>query len=427
MRILNIRAGGQTSAVQGNLLEYAATNGLVRHSRHLSGNPKRKPGFLVAEHRPGALLLQQKTSPAIVATPYTSRDFFPSALFQAFPYGYFGDSNDNCLYHPNSLKMTPTDTASHYDYKVQWSARSGSSTMADGQITLTKAILDQCVNQLAVRANHGAGGTSQGVVFYSNRLALGKPRSPQSISLASHEPYYSDYGSFKRIVIGSSKMELGFTCETGHAGTSENRAILTFRWEDTGGILLAFPQGEPGTSITARLWAKRTHHPKRNYYISNNRSYNLAAGGQLAISLQALPVDGTFNNQWPEAIQLDPDSLGDMMGEAVYGDPIERTKQEFSSVTGRDGDYITQDGIYVGLVELVIPPSRLMLLFSTLPLAYINGVFWFEENIKKSLVIGSQFDSVFWEKSGDHTTINAAKWYQESDFEVEFSLDFVNL
>lgn len=425
MRILNIRAGGQTSVVQGNLLDYAATNGLMRHSRHLSGNPKRKPGFLVADHRPGALLLQQKTSPAIDATPHTKRDFLPSALFQAFPYGHFGDSRYNCLYHPTSLRMSPTDTASHYDYKVQWIADSGSS-MDDEQIVLTKAILDQCVNQLAVSANYGAGDTGQGIVFYSNRLALGKPRSPQSISLASHEPYYSDYGSFKRLVIGSSKMELGFMCETGSPGWQSNRAILTFRWEDTGGILLAFPQGEPGTSITARLWAKKTHYPKRNYYISNNRSYNLAAGGQLAISLQALPVVGTFNNQWPATIQLDPDSLGDMMGEAIYGDPIERTKQEFASVTGRDGDYITQDS-YVGLIKLVIPPSRLMLLFTTLPLAYINGVFWFEENIKKSLIIGDQFDSVFWEKSGDHITINAAKWYQESDFEVELSLDFVDL
>lgn len=425
MRILNIRAGGQNSSVQGNLLDYAAVNGLRRHSFHLDGSPKREPGLLVAKNRLGALLLQQKVSPVVPVTPYTSRDFLPSALFQAFPYGYFGDSNDNCLYHPNSLKMTPTDTASHYDYKVQWSARSGSSTMADGQITLTKAILDQCVNQLAVRANYGAGNTSQGVVFYSNRLALAKPHTPQAISLASHEPYYSDYGSFKRLVIGSSKMELGFTCETGHAGTSDNRAILTFRWIDSGGILLAFPQYEPGTEVLARLWAKATHRPKRNYYISNNRSYNLAAGGQLAISLQALPVDGTFNNQWPATIQLDPDSLGDMMGEAIYGTPLERTIQTFPSVTGRDGEHITSGG-YVGLTNLVVPPSRLMLLFTTIPLAYINGAFWFEENIKKSLVIGSQFDSVFWSKSGTQTTINAARWYQESDFEMELSLDFVN-
>lgn len=338
-----------------------------------------------------------------------------------------GSKSDGCLYG-TPLPLLPLDNGAHVDYHLRYSARSGLYLNASGSYeTLTYALLANAKENVASYAYVGGGTTGH----YCMRLNLGEARPDQPV-VPTLATYAEGYG--ERFVVGSSTMKVGFSCKTGTA-TSEDRAIIDYQWHDEGGIILAFPGAAPGSKIIAAIYAKATHHPVANWYSKSRGSVTpLWTSGQFAVGFHAIPIAGTFTNQWPSPLLLDRAYLGQLHDNYILepGFTATRVFKEFSQVRDRDGDYIItedRDGSPSAFVTLVVPPSRLLLLHVSYSPGYDLSPYAADatKDVRKNLQIYDGFDDLFFSKSGDHTTIHASELHQENEYTVELSVELHDL
>ena len=424
MNIFEIEAGGSSKSVEGNLLDFLAINGLRPDTVFPKTNFPIRAGFLCAKNSPGAMLLQQKVSPVVVVN---DRAF--NGIYKMYPphkYGYVGSGEDDCLYRPQNITWAkPLDQGSHEDYHITFDARAGGYYLngADMMTHLKQATLTNCIAQLGMLAMWGANNTGSEKVIYSNRVDFDNPKAIQSVNKWTYHPYVENYGG--QIEIGTSSMRLFHSEETGTTPPQFNRAVLSYLWRDLGGLLIAFPQCEPGAYVEAKIYATWKHKPQANYYIKSNRVTYLPSGGKMTVGLIALPIAGEFTNEWPAQIKIAEDALvyDELNGYSTVS-PTARIQKTFDSVINRDNDVITRAdpiGVPAAKLFLKVPPSRMMFLGTCLPwgLTESNG-FYPAENVTNSLKIDSRHDSAFW--TCEH--LNAVKWYQQTDFEITLSVRF---
>ena len=430
MKIFDIKAGGK-GANPGNLLDYVSANGLMRRPDIFSSGRSFPAGLLTAANRPGAVLLQQKVSPAIWYRPSFKAPTLAEALTGVFPGGYFGSTEDDCLYG-GALPILALDNGAHADYHLYYSAKSGSVGSVSNLKTLTRAMLLDAKERVATNANMAGSYFEGKMTHFSLRLNLGSASSRQP-SMMTLGTYAEGYG--EKFVVGSSTMSVGFSCKTGTT-TAEDRAIIDWKWHDEGGVLLAFPGAAPGSKITAAIYAKAIHHPVANWYSQSGGSVTpLWTSGQLAVGFHANPIAGAFTNQWPSPVLLDRDFLSESSdGNYTLASLFSGTRvfKEWAQVRNRDGDYIVtedRDGSPSAFVNLVVPPSRLMLLHVSLSPGYITSPSYAGDvtlDIRKNLQIYDGFDNLFWSKNGDRTTIHASELHQENEYTVELSVELLN-
>lgn len=424
MNIFEVEAGGSTKSAEGNLLDFLAINGLRPDTAFPKTTFPIRAGFLRAKNRPGAMLLQQKVSPVVVVN-----DGAFDGIYDMYPphkYGYVGSTEDDCLYRPQNITWArPLDSGSYEYYHILFNARAGGYYLngADTMTPLTRATLMDCIEKLGMLATWGANNTGSETVIYSNRVDFDNPKTVQNIGKQTCHPYVENYGD--PIEIGTSSMRLFYSEETGGQIPWFNRAVLEYLWRDSGGLLIAFPQCEPGAYVEAKIYATWKHKPQANYYIKSNKITYLPSGGKMTVGFIALPIAGEFTNEWLTQIKIAEDALTyDELNGYSTVTPTARIQKTFDSVTNRDNDEITRAdpiGVPATKLFLKVPPSRMMFLGTCLPwgLTESNG-FYPAENVTNSLKIDSRHDSAFW--TGEN--LNAVKWYQQTDFEITLSVRF---
>lgn len=432
MKIFDIKAGGR-GANPGNLLAYVSANGLMRRPDVFYSGRSITAGVLTAANRPGALLLQQKVSPAIWYRPYASESSpLPAGLCPVFPGGYLGSTSDTCLYG-GTLPLLALDSGTHADYHLHYSAESGSTGSVSNQTTLTYEMLTNAKEQVANYANSAGFYDGTKMVHHCFRLNLGaaNAKQPAMKTLSTYSERYAE-----RFVVGSSTMRVGFSCYTGSSWEPNNRAVIDYQWHDEGGILLAFPGAAPGSRVGAFVYAKGSFRPKANWYSKNRGAQTpIATGGQLAVGFHANPIAGEFSNQWPSPVLLDRDYLAEAAdGSYTLATLFSGTRlfKEWPQVRNRDGDDIViedRNGSPSAYVQLVVPPSRLLLLHVSLSPGYDTSPYAGDvtKDVRKNLQIYDGFDDLFWSKSGDHTTIHASELHQENEYTMELSIELMNM
>lgn len=412
---------GTTFYGAGNLLRVLAANGL-QHAQshpgvHIPATPA--PGVLMAANAPGRVLLAHPVSPAVDVTSDllsdTSLYFLPSRLFETLPGGRYGSTDEDCFF---SQGMMTTQLGDALDYELDYEGDRDTGSVYNPR-WLTKALLDERVADLADFANMGSGFANGSAVYYNVRTNYNAPLARQT-GFMTRPPFEANYGG--QFSIGSLEMELEFYYSS--------TARLRYKRVISGGRIIAFPQGAPGTVVQLLLTARPTLHPVNNGYNQGGPFHSIAVpAGRLSVGVRFLPIAGTFTNAYPSPLAADRSFLTDWDGGVMDAGGLADVRSvsvDFPSVSGRDGAYIRLDDISLPFANLKVPESRLGLLF----VSYAFIVEDFQNAVKKdvltSLKIYDGFDDLAWSESGGHVTFKTLQLSQSSTWKVEILGQFRN-